>query len=168
MSKTLSEVQVLKKLNIEDFRHLTKEKVMTMATMLDRIDPNVAQKALEQFPEFASTIKHMLSEYKQLLDSGLQENAQGSKSFYESCDSIISTCQKLLEKEELSFDEKRYILDQMVIVTKMKGDKNTEDKQFVTTMWCVGAVALGITVGTLVTVLGGNIKINTDFLKKGR
>ena len=131
MSRSLSEVQVLKKLDIENFRQLTKEKVMTMATMLDRMDPEVAKKALEQFPDFANTMKHMLSEYKELLDAGLKENAAGSKSFYESCDAIIHTCQKLLEKEDLTFDEKRYILDQMVSVTKMKGDQNTKDKQFI-------------------------------------
>lgn len=168
MSKPLSEVQVLKKLDIADFRHLTKEKVMTMATMLDKMDPEVAKKALEQFPDFANTMKNMLTDYKQLLDSGLKENAEGSKSFYESCDVIISTCQKLLDKEELSFDEKRYILDQMVIVTKMKGDQNTKDKQFITAMWCFGTVALGITVGALVTALGGNVKFDTDLLKKSK
>ena len=110
----------------------------------------------------------MLTDYKQLLDSGLKENAEGSKSFYESCDVIISTCQKLLDKEDLSFDEKRYILDQMVIVTKMKGDQNTKDKQFITAMWCFGTVALGITVGALVTALGGNVKFDTDLLKKSK
>ena len=77
MSKPLSEVQVLKKLDIADFRHLTKEKVMTMATMLDKMDPEVAKKALEQFPDFANTMKNMLTDYKQLLDSGLKENAEG-------------------------------------------------------------------------------------------
>ena len=46
MNRALSEVQVLKKLNIEDFRHLTKDKVMTMVTMLDRMDPEVDKKSI--------------------------------------------------------------------------------------------------------------------------
>ena len=37
MGRSLTEAQVLKKLDIVDFRHLTKEKVMSMATMLDKI-----------------------------------------------------------------------------------------------------------------------------------
>lgn len=44
MSRTLTEKKVLKKLGIDDFRHLTKEKVITMATMLDKMDPEVAKK----------------------------------------------------------------------------------------------------------------------------
>ena len=53
MNRTLTEANVLKKLDIEDFRHLTKDKVITMASMLDRMDPEVAKKALEQFQDRA-------------------------------------------------------------------------------------------------------------------
>lgn len=44
----MSEAKVLKKLDIADFRHLTKDKVIKMASMLDKMDPEVAKKALEQ------------------------------------------------------------------------------------------------------------------------
>ena len=60
MSRPLTEQQVLKKLKIEDFRHLTKDKVIAMASMLDKMDPEVAKKALEQFPDFANTMKEVL------------------------------------------------------------------------------------------------------------
>ena len=42
MARSLTEQKVLKKLGIDDFRHLTKDKVITMASMLDRMDPEVA------------------------------------------------------------------------------------------------------------------------------
>lgn len=57
MVHQLSEQRVLKKLEIEDFRHLTKAKVIKLASMLDRVDTEVAKKALEQFPEFYNTSK---------------------------------------------------------------------------------------------------------------
>lgn len=47
MNRTLNEKQVLKKLDIPDFRHLSKENVMKFATMLPHMDPEVAKKALE-------------------------------------------------------------------------------------------------------------------------
>ena len=53
MPKMLSEAQVLKKLNIPDFRHLSKDNVMSFVSMIDKMDPEVAKKALEQFPDFA-------------------------------------------------------------------------------------------------------------------
>ena len=48
MARSLTEQKVLKKLGIDDFRHLTKDKVITMASMLDRMDPEVAKKAIER------------------------------------------------------------------------------------------------------------------------
>jgi hypothetical protein len=45
MSKLLTEQKVFRKLDIKDFRHLTKDKVITMASMLDKMDPEVAKKA---------------------------------------------------------------------------------------------------------------------------
>ena len=48
-SKVLSESQVLEKLDIPDFRHLSKDKIMTFFSMLPSMDPEVAKKAIEQF-----------------------------------------------------------------------------------------------------------------------
>jgi hypothetical protein len=39
-------MQVLKKLDIPDFRHLTKDKVIEFATMVPRMNPEVAKKAV--------------------------------------------------------------------------------------------------------------------------
>lgn len=166
MSRSLTEQKVLKKLKIEDFRHLTKDKVITMATMLDKMDPEVAKKAIEQFPEFSETMKTILVEYKKSLDKGLEDNKESVKSFYETCDAIISSCQNMLEKEDLTFIEKKEILDQMVFVAKMKGEKNSEDKNFIAVMSAMGLFAVGITAATLVATLGGNLKIDTDDIKK--
>lgn len=166
MKRTLSETQVLKRLDIADFRHLTKEKVMSMATMLDKMDPEVAKKALEQFPEFANTMKQILSDYKQSLDEGMRQNADGVKSYYATCDAIISSCQKELEKEAQPFEERRFILEQMMIVAKMKGDKNSEDKRFIATMSVIGLAAIGLTAGALITALGGNFKFDADSIGK--
>ena len=44
MSKMLTETQVLKKLNIPDFRHLSKDNVMSFVSMIDKMDPEVAKK----------------------------------------------------------------------------------------------------------------------------
>ncbi len=162
MNKSLTEQKVLKKLGIEDFRHLTKEKVITMASMLDKMDPEVAKKALEQFPNFAITIKDILHDYKDSLDKALEENREGVQSYYATCDAIISSLQRDLEKEELSFDERKYIIDKMIEVAKMKGDKNSEDKKFIATLALCGVAAVGIAAGALSSILGGNTKVELN------
>ena len=162
MGRTLSEQQVLRKLGIEDFRHLTKDKVVTMASMLDRMDPEVAKKALEQFPKFADTMKEILKEYKQTLDKALDENGQSVQSYYASCDALISSLQKELEKDSLSFEEKKYIIDKMIEVNKMKGDKDTENKKFLATLAGFGVAAVAVVTTVLASTIGGNTRVEAN------
>ena len=159
MSKPLTELKVLKKLGIEDFRHITKDKVITMASMLDKMDPEVAKKAIEQFPNFSDTMKEILHDYKESLDKAQEANAESVKSFYESSDLIISSLQKELERNDQTFEEKKYIIDKMMEVNKMKGDKDSENKKFIATMALVSVAAVGLVAGALSSALGGNTKI---------
>lgn len=162
MSRSLTEKQVLKKLKIEDFRHLTKDKVIAMASMLDRMDPEVAKKALEQFPDFANTMKEVLIQYKENLDILLKENGDSVRAYYDSCDAIISSLQKELEREELSFDERKFIIDKMLEVNQMKGMKDTENKKFLATLAMCGVAVVTMVAGTLAAVLGANTQIASN------
>ena len=166
MSKALTEQKVLKKLGIKDFGHLTKDKVITMASMLDKMDPEVAKKAIEQFPNFSNTMKEILTEYKASLDKALESNDESVKSYYDTCDAIIATCQKELENDDLSHEQKREIIDQMILILKMKGDKDSENKKFIAALVAIGAAAVTVTVNALVNALGGNTQIDIDDIKK--
>lgn len=162
MSRPLTELKVLKKLNIEDFRHLTKDKVITMASMIDKMNPDVAKKALEQFPEFSNVVKELLAGYKDTLDKGLESNRESVQSYYDSCNSIIKALQKQLENENLSFEEKKYIIDKMCEISKMMGEKDSESKTFITTMAVIGALVVCSVTFALASALGGNAKFETD------
>lgn len=162
MNKSLTEQKVLKKLGIEDFRHLTKDKVITMASMLDKMDPEVAKKALEQFPEFAATTKEMLMEYKETLDKGLETNQESVQAYYDSCNAIIASLQKQLEDENLIFEERKYIIDRMLEVSKMMGEKDSENKKFIATLAVIGAAAACVATAVLASAIGGNTQIETN------
>ena len=166
MSKLLTEQKVLKKLDIVDFRHITKDKVITMASMLDKMEPEVAKKALEQFPEFATTAKEMLFEYKDTLDKCLESNNESTKLYYDSCNSIIETLQKQLEDENLSFEERKYIIDKMCEISKNVGEKDSENKKFIATLAVIGATAIGVATAVLASTLGGNTNIQTNDIDK--
>lgn len=166
MNRLLTEQKVLRKLGIEDFRHLTKDKVITMASMLDKMDPEVAKKALEQFPEFSNTAKEMLIGYKDTLDKGLESNRESVQLYYHSCKSIIEVLQKQLDDEKLSFEEKKYIIDKMLEISKMMGEKDSENKKFIATMAVVGTVAVCVVTAVLASALGGNTKIETNDINK--
>lgn len=162
MVKLLTEQKVLKKLDIVDFRHLTKDKVITMASMLDKIDPEVAKKALEQFPEFSSTAKEIVSEYKDTLDKCLDTNKESTKSYYDLCNSLIETLQKELEKDNNSFEERKYIMDMMYKLSKDVGEKDSENKKFIISLAIIGASAIGSAIYAVASVLGANAKFENN------
>lgn len=165
MKRALTEAKVLKNLGIEDFRHLTKDKVISMATLIDRMNPDVAKKAIEQFPDFAKTMQQVFNEHKKMLDNALETNAESVKSYYENCDSIIASCQDILKAEKITFEERKYILEKMIEVVKMKGEKDTENKKFIAnhSLLCITSVI--VVAGTLITAIGGNFKINSGSIK---
>lgn len=159
MKRMLTEKQVLKKLNISDFRHLSKDKVMKFASMLPNMDPEVAKKALEQFPEFAKTTKDILVDYKQILEKGMESNDKSIMSCYDASKLIIASLQKELEKEELTFEERKYIVDKMLEVSRMMNEKDTENKKFLLGLSMVAGVVVTSVIGVAASVLGSNSQV---------
>lgn len=158
----MNEQMVLKKLDITDFRHLTKDKVIKMASMLDKMNPEVTKKALEQFPEFANTTKEMLSEYKDSLDKGLESNNESVKAVYDTYNSVIASLQKELDKDDLSFEQRKYIIEQMKEIAEKVYKKDTENKRFIAGMATLATVVVGGGIAILASVLGGNTQIKSD------
>ena len=83
ITRPYTEMQVLKKLDIPDFRHLTKDKVIEFATMVPRMNPEVAKKALEQFPNFASTSLDVMKEYRTILEKSMDQDQESAQVCYD-------------------------------------------------------------------------------------
>lgn len=67
----LTERQVLDQLGIPDFRHLSKDKIMTFFSMLPNMNPDVAQKAIEQFPVYADVVKEVVGDFMEIVNTVL-------------------------------------------------------------------------------------------------
>ena len=156
MQRSLSEQRVLKQLGISDFRYMTKEKIMKFATMLPYMDPEVAKKALEQFPAFKDLAGQLVVEYKTVVEKVFNENSLSQNTFYQACDSILEGLKQELQKDELSADERAHIEDKMLEVATMISEKDSENKHFLIKIFTVfGFMAVGI-IGTAAAVLGLN------------
>lgn len=162
MTRTLTEQQILKKLDITDFRHLTKDKVIAFASLLPKMNPEVAKKALEQFPNFASTSLEVMKNYKEIMEQALDSSSETTKSSIDMYNQVMSSLQKMIENDDLSFDEKIYILEQMKEIAVLVDKKDTESKNTaLKIVGIAGTVALGI-VAALSTTLGSNIAAKTS------
>lgn len=164
MSRTLTEQKVLKKLGIPDFRHMTKDKVMKFASMLHKMDREVAIKALEQFPEFANATTEIVAYFKEIVAKGFEENSASQNAFYSMCESINETLKQELKDGELSFDERMVIIDKMMELAKLEAEKDSENKSFIRWMVGVGGIVGSLGILYLANALGGQTNVEADSL----
>ena len=158
MNYQMDEKRTLKKLGIDDFRHITKANVIQLASMMDRMSPEVAQKALEQFPEFSSTLKEMLFDYKELLSKMIYSENDSLKASYMTYNSLIVSLQIELEKNDLSFEQRKYIIEKMEKIANAVDQKDSENKRWLKQM----AVIAGVTVLGVAAALGSTLGTNTN------
>lgn len=151
----LNEKQVLKKLDIPDFRHMTKEKIIRFASLMPKMEAEVAKKALEQFPEFTSLSSDAISSLKEMVEKVCKSNDDSTKRFYDSCDLMISTLQNELERDNINADDKRYIIDQMHQVVIEIGKKDSENKLYYLKLIGEVCICIGGVVLSAASLLGG-------------
>lgn len=161
----LTEQQVLNKLDIPDFRHLSKEKIMTFFSMLSNMDPEVAKKAIEQFPAYADAVKEVVSEYMAFFSKALNDNTESVRAYYSICDTILAQLSKMLEQDELSFEEKSYIIEKMVEIESRVYEKDTENKKHRLQIYAFVAAGFTIVIAGLAAVLGVNSGFSVPTLK---
>ena len=156
MNRTLTEQNILNKLGISDFRHMTKDKVVKFDSMLPYMDPEVAKKALEQFPAYTEMSIQLLNEYKEMIQSVVVENTVNQNMFYESCNTIINSLEKELLINNLSSEERGKIEDKMICIAKMIGEKDSENKQFYEKLMIIGGIAVIGIISITASILGVN------------
>ena len=160
MNRTLSEAKALKKLNIPDFRHLTKEKVSGLVALMPYMSPEAQIKAIEQFPDFARTISGALKDYENTIRGIVTSNDKNMEGYRAEALSIIEALEKLLERDDLSFENKKYVIDTMTKVHQMSHEKDSENKKF---NWAIAATVTTVvasSVAVVASVLGGKAKID--------
>lgn len=164
--KPLNEQKVLDKLGIDDFRHLSKEKVIEFVSLVPNMEPEVAKAAIEQFPEFSSVMKSIMIDYKQEIESALNQNDDTVKKYYNACDKILDSLDKLLDDTDLDLNEKMQIIDKMQEVQKMMDEKDSENKKFIRDVLTIAGVVIVTVAGTAISLLGGDSKLKLPNIKE--
>lgn len=161
MKRTISEKRALRKLDIPDFRHITKEKIVKLASMLPYMDPEVAKKAIDQFPEFKGMSVEMVNQFRDILNKIVDGNTKSQDTFYNVCNSIIGSLQKELEGDHIDSEERSRIEDKMITVARMIGEKDSENKMFYLEVGGLGLLGILACIFGSVSLLGTNTNISS-------
>lgn len=154
MKYKLSEKKVLKKLGIPDFRHMTKDKIMSFASMLPFMDPEVAKKALEQFPVFKELACDMVMQYKAVVDKIFDENRVSQQAFYDACNAIIESLQEELRNDDIDSIERDRIENKMIKIAEMIGEKDRDNKIMLFQILSCTAGIVAVCVAASAAILG--------------
>lgn len=154
MNRTPAEQKVLKKLGIPSFRYLSKDNVMSLASELPHMDPEVAKKALEQFPNFSATVSSVVKDYKGTIDNILLNNSKSLDAYYEAQNRRLDILEKKLQQDDLPFEDQKYILAEMKDVADSLDKKDSENKHFLMNMGKLALAMAGSAILTLGAALG--------------
>ncbi len=130
MNRSLTETKVLRKLDIPDFRHMTKDKVVSFVSMLPQMDPEVAKRALEQFPAFAETSLAIVGCMKDSLGIVADSNAANVSEFNARCREALNALETLLQRDDLTDEGRKQAIDGIVEIIDAMSRKDTENKAF--------------------------------------
>lgn len=157
--RTLTEKQILKKMGIPDFRHVTKDKIISFASLLPKMDKEVAMKALEQFPCFASASLDMIKNYKTILEKTIETVADSNRQTIDVYLNLMGNYEEILHQEKMSFDEQIYILNEMKDIAILIDKCENENKNTLRKIAGYGSVAIISVITILANVLGNDIDV---------
>ncbi len=135
MEYTNNEKQILSLMERTDFRNLSKNDVLSYASKLNELRPEVAQQVIAQFPELAKLIQSTMVEYKDILEKIVAsddestnqvygiinkevDNASDSKKeFIEYADKVRADLSKCLDNPNLTPEQQKDILDRQMEIS---------------------------------------------------
>lgn len=147
MEYTDVEKQVLTLMDKTNFKNLSKTDVMSFASKLNELRPEVAQQVLEQFPELAKLIKSSMVEYKEVLEEIIASDNESTKQVYdilnkeleallesrkeyiEFADKVRSDLSKCLDNPNLTPEQQKEILDREMEIFNIVDKKDTEIRE---------------------------------------
>ena len=127
-----------------DFKNLSKNDVLSIASKLSELRPDVAKEVITQFPEFAKLIQSSMEEYKDILgnivssddesvkqvytiaDKDMDTSADSRKQFYDFAGKVHADLSKCLDNPDLSAEERKDILAQEMEILKAVSEKDSE------------------------------------------
>lgn len=158
MSKNLiSEQQVKDVLQIDNFRNLSKDKVMKFISLIPNMDKEVAISIINQFSAYSDMSKNMVGELRLLCETALKENTGSQKDAIAAYIKILDQLAEMLKKENITREEREYITNKTLEVADKIAAKDSENKEFIMNIVKCGTGLVGMVIVAGATILGVKI-----------
>ena len=149
-----NEEQLKNELGITNWNQLSKEKFITYLRLIPNTDPEIIKLTIKELPKFVDLAKNAMSSIKEVGNEALKGNKENLANFNKQCDIVLQSLKECLNDGELSFDEKKYIIDQMGKVLQLAGDKDKENKNFLLKVLSIVCTFVVIVIAGILSVVG--------------
>lgn len=152
----LIETELMKKLGIESWRNLSKDKFLSFVSELPNLDKEVALKIIGQFPEFTTLVRSALSETREVTTEVLSTNLASQNAVYEAQKQYRDILERELNRENLTTEDRFRILELLKQSVSDAESFDRENKSFLTdVLYTAGMVAISmVTCACLVLGVG--------------
>ncbi|MGO4459457.1 hypothetical protein AB4039_19495 [Streptomyces sp. M-16] len=152
-----NEDDVKQALGIDSWRNLSKEKMIRFAAMMPDMDTEVALKIVEQFPVFKDFAMGIVGVMEKAHESTLSANKKSQKYFHRACQEIRDILKRELDRGDLGWEERKYIIERIQETGRMEFEKDSENKRFLDGMLKKVVVGVGAVAALGVAFVGGKV-----------
>lgn len=141
---TEEEKRALDLMQKKNFRGISKDDILELISLLDKVNPEVAKELIAQMPEGIRSISDAQKYYSDLLSKGIESCGKSTASCYETEDVIINSLQHEIEREGTDFEQKQYYYEKMESAAQRKESKDTEHNNRILSILKLGGQIAGL------------------------
>lgn len=155
------EASIMRALDIDSWRNLSKDKIVKFAAMMPDMDKEVALKIIEQFPEFRLFAADSVGAMEKAHSATISANRDSQENVHKAYQDIRSILAGELKDENLTWEQKQHIYG-LLMETGEKDNETHVGTQRSLGSWLknVGTV-VGLSVLAGVVFVGGRMLLET-------
>jgi len=151
--KYKNEDDVMQALKISDWNSVDKDSMLKFGAMLPEMDSLLAQKLIEQFPNFKELALGVLASAEASHNATLDSNDKSQNHVYEAWSDTRQILKGELKDKDLTWEQRKYIIDLLIDIAEKTSAKDSEAKEFLkNALVTTGKITLALVATALVFV----------------
>lgn len=158
-----TEFELKRRLGIDSWRNLSKDKFMTFVSDLPNLDKDVALKVIGQFPDFKNLVLDTFKQVQEQSTQGISFNHKSQKKVQKAFKEYRMILSRELERVDLTSEDRFKILELLKDAIDSEALSDKENKEFLLKSLGIITTSAVAIVGIAFAVLGGK----TSFGRSG-
>lgn len=125
-----TETDLMKRLDIESWRNLSKDKLMAFISDLPNMDKQVALEIVGRFPDFKGLVLDTFARLQEQAEQGMRLNHKSQKKVHQAFKQYRMILSRELERENLTSEDRFMILELLKDAIDAEALKDADNKEF--------------------------------------